>query len=164
MGGKTPGMLQAGGYGCSSAGAGAMRGSGGSVSSTTFKLQFKASLSLGNLAWKPMESLAWKKYVGATPYVSGNVSSPKANAEVFFFMHLGDGHFFSHRKLRSPVSLWVLWLGERLAMALPEDTPGTGLHGQGWRLPVSLLVLNFYNHVIKAIKRRLLTCSALQQD
>lgn len=164
MGGETPGTPQAGGYGCSSAGAGAMWGSGRSGSLTMFKLQFKASLSLGNLAWKPVESLAWKKYVDATPYVSGNISSPKANTEVFFFMHLRGGHFFSHHKLHGPVSLWVLWLGGGWRWLWLRTHRGTGLHGQGWRLPVSLLVLHFYNHVIKAIKRRLLTCSALQQD
>ena len=83
-----------------------------------FKLQCKAFLSLGSLAWKPTESLAWKKCVDATLFASGNVSSPKANTEVFFFMHLKDGRFFSHRKPHGPISLWVLWLGERPAMAL----------------------------------------------
>lgn len=164
MGGKTPGALQSGGVRLLLGWSQAMRDSGRSGSSMTFKLQLQASLSMGNLARKPMESLAWKKCVDAIPYASGNVSSPKGNAEVFVFMHLKDGHSFSHRKTRGPISPWVLRLGERLAMALAEDTPGDWSPQQGWRLPVSLLVLRFYNHIIKAIKKRLLTCSALQQD
>lgn len=63
-----------------------------------------------------------------------------------------------------PVALWGLRPGQGPATALAEVALGDSLHGQGRRPPVSLLVLSFYNHVIKAIKRRLLSCSALQQD
>ena len=61
----------------------AMQGRGRSGSSVVVRLQLRASLSMGNLAQKLVESLAWQKRVDAAPYASGNVSFPKANAELF---------------------------------------------------------------------------------
>lgn len=73
----------------------AMRGRGRAGSPVMSKLQLQASLGMGNLARRPVESLAWKKCVIAPPYASGNVRSAKANAQVWLFMHLRDSHSFS---------------------------------------------------------------------
>lgn len=82
-----------------------MQGGGGPGSSVIFKLQLRASLSLGSLAREPMGSLAWKKCVDATPYASGNVNSLKMNAEAFFFVHPKDARCCPRRKPGGPVSL-----------------------------------------------------------
>lgn len=102
VGGQTPGTPWAGGYSCSSAGAGRRGAAGGSGSSPMSELQLKASLGMGNLARKPVESLAREKHVDATPCASGGVSSPEANAELLLLAHLQDGHSFSPRRAHGP--------------------------------------------------------------